>query len=104
GYLTLGGVPLSVIDAFRADPRARQWVLDEWASLKSTLGPNDLAMEFTILGDYWSAQVNPLGPHEQEQLAIDSLAVGAAAPAPLAPEPAGIGAIVVAVGAFLGRG
>jgi hypothetical protein len=101
GYLTKGGVSQAVIDQFRADPRSRQWVLDEWAAIKGALGPNDLAMEFTVLGDLWSAQVNPLMPHEQEQLAIDQIAAGlgiTAGGGPLAPEPAslsllGIGAL-----------
>ena len=88
GYLTAGGVPQSVVDAFRADPRAKQWTLDEYSAISSAIGPNDLAMEFSVLGDGWSTQINPLLPHEPEQQAIDQISSGITVTGPLAPEPA----------------
>lgn len=94
GYLTAGGVPAAVVNAFRNDPRAKKWTIDEWNAIKSILGPNDMAMEFSILGDGWSAQINPLLAHEPEQQAIDQisagLSVGSGTPivgGTLAPEP-----------------
>jgi hypothetical protein len=104
GYLTLGGVPTDVIDAFRADPRSKQWVYDEWNAIKSALGPNDLAMEFTVLGDYWSVQINPFADHEQEQQAIDAIANGTAPVAGiLTPEPAALGVLTLSAGVLLLR-
>jgi hypothetical protein len=98
GYLTQGGVPTDVINAFRADPRSMQWVFDEWNAIKSALGPNDLAMEFTVLGDYWSVQINPFDGHEPEQQAIDAIANGTAPVAgTLTPEPATLGLLAGAM-------
>jgi hypothetical protein len=103
GYLTKGGVPQSVVDAFRADPRSRQFTIDEWNAIKSKLGPNDMAMEFSVLGDGWSTQVNPFSPHEPEQQAIDLIAVGNGGAGALAPEPASVGLIGLAGAVLLGR-
>lgn len=93
GYLTQGGVPQAVVDAFRADPRAKQWTLDEWNAISSILGPNDMAMEFSVVGDGWSAQINPLLAHEYEQQAIDQISASLAISGPLAPEPASLSLI-----------
>lgn len=87
GYLTQGGVPQAVVDAFRADPRAKQWTLDEWNAIKSILSSNDMAMEFSNVGDGWSAQINPLLPHELEQQAIDQISADLGITGPLTPEP-----------------
>jgi hypothetical protein len=109
GYLTAGGVPASVVNAFRADPRAKQWTLDEYSAIKSILGPNDMAMEFSVLGDGWSAQINPLGPAEPEQQAIQQisagLSVGSGTPivGALTPEPSCLGLIGLAVTALMAR-
>jgi hypothetical protein len=105
GYLTLGGIPTDIIDAFRADPRAMQWVFDEWNAIKSALGPDDLAMEFTVLGDYWSVQINPFAGHEPEQQAIDAIANGTApaAGSVLTPEPASLTTIALAGATLLLR-
>ena len=109
GYLTAGGVPASVVNAFRNDPRAKQWTLDEWSAIKAILGPNDMAMEFSILGDGWSAQINPLLPHEPEQQAIDQISAGLVGTGNpivggvLAPEPASLSLIGIGAMALLAR-
>lgn len=114
GYLTAGGVSAGVVNAFRSDPRAKQWTLDEWNAIKSILGPNDMAMEFSILGDGWSAQINPLLAHEPEQQAIDqisaSLSVGTGnggnpgvGGGVLNPEPASLSLIGLVVTGLLAR-
>lgn len=86
GYLTKGGVPLSVINAFRADPRSQKWVADEWGAISAILGPvpDSFAMEFTANGDYWTPQIDPRAPHEPEQVAIDQISSGILVPEPSA--------------------
>lgn len=96
GYLTQGGVPQAVWQAFRDDPRSYQWTLDEYAAIKSILDAGDLAMEFTVLGDGWGPQINPLAPPEFEQRAIAKLSaenVGV-------PEPAAGCALLLALAAW----
>jgi hypothetical protein len=104
GYLTQGGVPANVWQAFRNDPRAKQWVLDEYAAIHSLLGndPKSMAMEFTVEGDGWGPQINPMASPEQEQQGILALAalyntgVPVVGGGTLIPEPA----TLAALGAF----
>jgi hypothetical protein len=102
GYLTAGAVPASEVYAFRADPRAKQWTLDEYNAIKSLLSPSDMAMEFSVVGDAWSAQINALGATEPEQQAIQQLAGNATGPI-AAPEPASLGLIAAAGFGLLAR-
>jgi hypothetical protein len=110
GYLTQGGVPASVFTAFRNDPKSKQWVIDEYNAIKSIIGndPNSMAMEFTVLGDYWSAQLNPFGPKDQEQLGIEALAAANNTGIPVVgggnpvPEPASLAALAT-LGVLLAR-
>jgi MYXO-CTERM domain-containing protein len=62
-------------------------------------------MEFTVLGDYWSVQINPFAGHEQEQQAIDAIANGTAPVAGIiTPEPAAaLPLLSLAAAAFLRR-
>jgi len=94
GYLTLGGVPQNVVDAFRADPRSKQWVLDEWNAIHAILGPvpNSFAMEFTVDGTGWDPQIDPRGPHELAQQAIDQISGQV-----LAPEPSSLAMLALAL-------
>lgn len=97
GYLTRGGVSQSIIDAFRADPISKQLTLDTWAAISGNIGGGGIAFDFDITGDGWSTQIDPLGAHEQEQLAIDSIAAAL-------PEPSGLVAgVTVGLAAVLSR-
>ena len=113
GFLTAGAVPASLVNAFRADPRAKQWTLDEYNAIKSMLSSTDMAMEFSVLGDGWSTQINPLLPAEPEQQAIQQIAAGlvtvGGGPNPIVgggapvPEPASLGLIGLATTALMAR-
>jgi hypothetical protein len=84
GFLTKGVVTQAGLDAFRADPRSKQWTIDEYNATvgpltandgsRQQLGADDMVMEFTVAGDGWSAQVNPSGPKELEQQGIEAIA------------------------------
>ena len=109
GYLTAGAVSANTANAFRASPLAKQWTLDEYNAIKSILGPNDLAMEFSVVGDGWSAQINALSAAEPEQQAIQQisagLSVGSGNPivGSLTPEPSSLGLIGLAATALMAR-
>jgi hypothetical protein len=104
GYLTRGSVSQSVIDAFRADPLSKQFTLDTWNAINSNIGAGGIAFDFDVTGDGWSTQINPLGPTEYQQQAINqisaSMGVGSA---PLAPEPTSIGLALLGGSALLAR-
>jgi hypothetical protein len=112
GFLTQSGISLAGLNVFRADPRSKQWVIDEYNAIKSILGsdPNSMAMEFTAVGDGWSTQINPLSPTEQEQQGILALAAANNTGVPVGggvgtvvPEPASLGMIGIAAGLLLVR-
>lgn len=101
GYLTQGGVPQAVWQAFRDDPRSKQWVIDEYNTMKGVLDAGDLAMEFTVLGDGWGPQVNPLAPPEFEQQGI--VVLSAQNTQAVTPEPAALSLFILAGAGLLAR-
>jgi hypothetical protein len=73
GYLTRGGVGDAVVSAYRADSASYRQVLQLWNIINTGADSGEIAMNFDMLGDGWGPQIDPFGPTEFEQEALQTI-------------------------------